>query len=70
MMTNFDIAHQRLQNQHLLGNPFEQPADVVGWLGAVQAQDYAGAKWAVGQRAQGTTDAVLDSVLATVPVPR
>lgn len=64
MMTNFDIAHQRLQNQHLLGNPFEQPADVVGWLGAVQAQDYAGAKWAVGQRAQGTTDAVLDQALA------
>jgi len=32
---------------------------VVGWLGAVQAQDYAAAKWAVAQRTQGITDAAL-----------
>lgn len=29
-------------------------------LGAVQAQDYAGAKWALGQRTTGATDADLD----------
>jgi hypothetical protein len=29
---------------------------VVKWLGAVQAQDYAAAKWAVGLRSQGATD--------------
>jgi hypothetical protein len=36
------------------------PADVVTWLGAVQAQDYAGAKWAVAQRAGGCSDAQVE----------
>ena len=29
-------------------------------MGAVQAQDYAGAKWALAQRTNGTTDAAID----------
>lgn len=32
-------------------------ADLVRTLGAVQAQDYPGAKWGVGQRLRGVTDA-------------
>ena len=55
-MTNLDIAHQRLHNQLITRRTFEKPGDVVEWLGAVQAQDYAAAKWAVGLRLQGTTD--------------
>lgn len=64
MMTSLDIAHQRLHNQHISGTPFERPEDVVQWLGAVQAQDYAGVKWAVAQRAHGITDADMDQALA------
>ena len=30
------------------------------WLGAVQAQDYGGAKWALGQRTRGASEAGLD----------
>jgi hypothetical protein len=55
-MTNLDIAQQRLHNQRIADSPFEKPADVVQWLGAVQAQDYAAAKWAVGLRSRGVTD--------------
>lgn len=33
---------------------------MVRHLGAVQAQDYAGGKWALGQRATGVTDAEID----------
>ena len=44
---------RRLASQRLVGAPFATPEEVVGWLGAVQAQDYAGAKWAVAQRAAG-----------------
>ena len=33
---------------------------MVHWLGAVQSQDYAGAKWALAQRAAGLVDADLD----------
>jgi hypothetical protein len=59
-MKNLDIAHLRLSNQHLAGNPFEKPEEVVQWLGAVQAQDYGGAKWAVALRTGGFTNAALD----------
>jgi len=50
------IAH-RLRNQKLVASDLRRPEDVVSWLGAVQAQDYAGARWALGQRARGLTDA-------------
>ncbi len=63
-MTGFDIARQRLRNQRLTGAGFEKASDVVRWLGAVQAQDYAAAKWAVAQRANSLTDAVMDQALA------
>ena len=59
-MTDLTIAQQRLINQRLTGIPFEKPADVVNGLVAVQAQDYAGAKWALGQRLQDAHDADLD----------
>src|SRR5215471_5530440 len=52
-----DIVRQRLRNQKLASSGFETPADVVAWLGAVQSQDFTGAKWAIGQRARGVTDA-------------
>jgi hypothetical protein len=55
-MTNLEIVRRRQQNQHLSGAWFKQPAAVVHWLGAVQAQDYAGAKWALGVRLPGSTD--------------
>jgi hypothetical protein len=63
-MTNLDIAHQRLHNQLITRRTFEKPGDVVEWLGAVQAQDYAAAKWAVGLRLQGTTDDDIEQAFA------
>lgn len=56
-MTKPDIATGRLHNQRIENTPFKTPSEVVAWLGAVQAQDYAGAKWAIGLRSQGVTDA-------------
>ena len=55
-MTSLEIANQRLRNQHLSGTSFEQPEAVVQWQGAVQAQDYASAKWALGLRLPRCTD--------------
>lgn len=51
-----DIPLYRLHNQHLLQDKFNQPAEVVRRLGAVQAQDFAGAKWAIGLRSNRLTD--------------
>jgi hypothetical protein len=63
-MTNLDIARQRLHNQLITRSTFEKPEDVVQWLGAVQAQDYAAAKWAVGLRLHGTTDGDIEQAFA------
>ncbi|HVV55138.1 MAG TPA: winged helix DNA-binding domain-containing protein, partial [Mucilaginibacter sp.] len=59
-MPGFDINRLRLQNQHLAKPELTQPADIVRWLGAVQAQDYAGAKWALGQRLKGAADRLIE----------
>jgi len=59
-----EIARQRLANQRLVGEKCEKPSDVVAALGAIQAQDYAAAKWAVAQRAQNVVDSVVDAALA------
>ena len=56
IMTKPDIAANRLHNQRLENTTFKAPSEVVAWLGAVQAQDYAAAKWAIGLRSQGLTD--------------
>jgi DNA glycosylase AlkZ-like len=59
-MKTLEVTIQRLRNQRLSHTKFKTPHEVVQWLGAVQAQDYAGAKWALAQRMTDTTDAVLD----------
>jgi len=53
-----DLIRRRLANQRLLRSSFRTPKDVVSWLGAMQSQDYAGAKWAIGLRAPVTDDEV------------
>jgi len=63
-MTTFDIAHHRLHNQCLSPQGHKKPGEVVKWLGAVQAQDYYSAKWALGQRALGVTDAEVEKAFA------
>jgi hypothetical protein len=59
-MARLHLAHCRLANQQLSQQRFARPADVVAWLGAVQAQDYTAAKWAVGQRLAASTDAEVE----------
>lgn len=59
-MTPLDIAYQRLHNQQILTAHAQTPAEVVRWLGAVQAQDYLGAKWALGMRMQKASDDTIE----------
>ena len=42
--TDRDLIVQRLRNQRLVGSNLRTPESVVAWLGAVQSQDYAGAR--------------------------
>jgi winged helix DNA-binding protein len=58
-----DICRARLAGQFLTRNGPTTPAQVVQSLGAVQAQDYAGAKWALAQRVPSTTDAAVEAAI-------
>jgi hypothetical protein len=58
-MDGLEIAYRRLHNQHLSGPSAADPAAVVAHLGAVQAQEYAVAKWSVAQRTTGVDDAAM-----------
>jgi Winged helix DNA-binding domain len=69
-MKSFDIANQRLHNQRLASPGFKKPRDVVKWLGAIQAQDYYGAKWAIGQRTQSATDDDIETAFASGEILR
>ena len=69
-MTNLGIAHRRLHNQFLTRQPLERPEDVVQWLGAVQSQDYAAAKWALGLRLRGVTEDVIEQAFASGAILR
>ena len=48
-----ELLAQRLHNQKLIQSHLSTPADVVRWLGAVQAQDFPTAKWALSMRVRG-----------------
>jgi len=52
-MTSPTLARLRLYTQRITGPAFADPAEVVRWLGAMQAQDYQQALWAIGVRTQG-----------------
>jgi hypothetical protein len=56
-MTSKDIAFQRLINQRITGSEFSKSQDVVSWMGCIQAQDFAGGKWAIGIRGSNISDA-------------
>jgi hypothetical protein len=55
-----DIATERLARSLLVNSPCKTARDVVRVLGAVQAQDYDGAKWAISQRNGLSDDAIED----------
>jgi hypothetical protein len=59
-----NLVGHRLANQQLAQQQFSRSSDVVAWLGAVQSQDYAAAKWAVGQRLPVSTDAQREQAFA------
>lgn len=58
------IAQLRLQRQRIAGAKFASPAEAVSWLGAMQAQDYTAALWAIGLRMRDATLAQVEQAIA------
>ncbi|HLJ55578.1 MAG TPA: winged helix DNA-binding domain-containing protein [Chthonomonadaceae bacterium] len=65
-----DIARLRLVSQRLVGPPIESPTEAVRWFCAVQAQEYAGAKWALALRTAASTNADIDALFAAGEILR
>ena len=60
-MNSSDVLAHRLRNQKLASPDFDKPADVVRWFGAMQAQDFNAAKWALALRMREGTNAIIES---------
>src|SRR5262249_36312930 len=54
-MSDPRIAAERMARHRLARPGPADAADVVGWFGAVQAQDYGAARWALALRIRGAT---------------
>jgi hypothetical protein len=65
-----NIPARRLHNQRIAGAGFENPAAVVTWMGAVQAQDYLGALWALGHRMKTAREDAIEQAIADRTVVR
>jgi hypothetical protein len=64
------IVSRRLANQGLDPAAFHTPAEALSWLGAIQGQDYAGAKWSLGLRVPGNSDESIDQALSEQTIVR
>ena len=55
-----EIIRMRLFNQKIASADMKNPEDVVSYLGAMQAQEFAMAKWAIGLRMQKVKEKHID----------
>ncbi len=69
-MNMTDIAKMRLVSQQLVETPFTTVKNLVSWMGAMQAQDYAMVKWALGVRLPGSTDQGIEAAINTGDIIR
>ena len=69
-MTPADIISERLYRQQLSQSVFTTPYEVVSWMGAMQAQDFQAAKWAVGCRLPFSTEKDLETAISDASIVR
>lgn len=55
-----EIILHRLLNQQIAETKIKKPEDMVSYLGAMQAQEYAMSKWAIGLRLPGSNDSMIE----------
>lgn len=61
-MTHSDIALMRMAAQKILKTDLHKPEEIVHHLGAMQAQDYAMSKWAIGSRCDSSEKEIEEAV--------
>ncbi|MEO6356820.1 MAG: winged helix DNA-binding domain-containing protein [Ferruginibacter sp.] len=58
-----NIAGSRLINQQITSSASTTIKEMVAWMGAIQAQDYTMAKWAIGLRCNATTNSDVEAAI-------
>lgn len=72
-MNALDMVRYRLYNQRLTSGKILLPDQIVAWFGAMQAQDYASVKWAIGVRGGSghtITDTAVEQALSARQITR
>lgn len=69
-MNKYDIANTRLISQQITGTKFKTAKEIVNWMGAIQAQDFNMAKWAIGLRSNKATENDIDAAINTGDIIR
>ncbi len=64
------IARARLQSQQIASTRITSIGRLVGWMGAMQAQDFPSVKWAVGVRLPHCTDQDVEQALSKGEIVR
>jgi hypothetical protein len=59
------LRNQRLVSAEAGGAKFKTAKEVVGWLGAVQSQEYALARWSLGLRSRALAEVDIEKEIAT-----
>jgi hypothetical protein len=62
--TSADVIKRRLVAQQLSGTSLNTATEMVRWFGAVQAQEYAQAKWGIGLRLSHLSDETIESEIS------
>ncbi len=70
MMTLPEIARYRLSNQQISGTKFREASEMLDWFGAIQGQEYAQAKWALGLRLPHLKDEDIERELTAGTIVR
>lgn len=65
-----DVSQLRLISQHLLPARFSTPNDLVKYMGAMQAQDFPMAKWALGVRLPSSAEQDIEASLSSSEILR
>lgn len=61
-MKHSEIALMRMASQKILETNFHRPQEIVHHLGAMQAQDYSMAKWAIGSRCDASEKEIEEAI--------
>ncbi len=59
-----EISTVRLFSQQIACTEFKTAKEIVGWMGAMQAQDFYMAEWALGVRLPNSTDKLIEEAIS------